>query len=157
MRVVLYDGRGTGSSQRDVDDVGLEAMVRDLEAVVEHARLETFALLGYYYTALAAIAYAARNPDRVTNVAVFGGFLRAEKTMRASFTQALLTLVDSDWDAFVESAAHAWTGWTAAEDGRLIADTFRDSATPAIAHMLFNAAPDMDVSGEASNVRAPCW
>ena len=155
MRVVLYDGRGTGSSQRDVDDVGLEGMVRDLEAVVEHSRLETFALLGYYYTAPAAIAYAARNPDRVTKVVLFGGSLRAERTMSAPFTQALLTLVDRDWDVFVESAAHAWTGWSAAEDGRLAVETFRDSATPAMAHMLFSAARDMDVSAEAGNVQAP--
>jgi pimeloyl-ACP methyl ester carboxylesterase len=155
MRLVLYDGRGTGSSQRDVDDVGLEAMVRDLEAVVEHARLETFALLGYYFTAPAAIAYAARNPDRVTNVAVFGGSLRVERMFSAPFSQALLTLIERDWEAAIESAAHAWMGWSGTADERLAVEAYRDSATPAVARMLFNAAHDMDVSAEAANVRPP--
>src|SRR5690349_9944160 len=99
LRVVLYDGRGTGSSQRDVGDVSLEAMVRDLEAVVDHAGLETFALLGYYFSAPAAIAYAARNPDRVTRIVLFGASLRGDRTFSTSFSQALLTLIDRDWDA----------------------------------------------------------
>ena len=30
LRLVLYDGRGTGHSQRDVDDFSLEAMLRGL-------------------------------------------------------------------------------------------------------------------------------
>jgi pimeloyl-ACP methyl ester carboxylesterase len=155
MRVVLYDGRGTGSSQRDVDDVGLEGMVRDLEAVVEHARLETFALLGYYFTVPAAIAYAERNPDRVTKVVLFGGSLHGERMFSTRFSQALMTLIDRDWDAAIESAAHAWMGWSGTEDERLAVETYRDSATPAMARKLFNAAPDTDVSAEAANVKAP--
>ena len=34
-RVVRYDGRGTGSSDRDAVDFSLEARLRDLEAVVD--------------------------------------------------------------------------------------------------------------------------
>jgi pimeloyl-ACP methyl ester carboxylesterase len=112
MRTVLYDGRGTGRSQRDVEDVGVEAMLRDVEAVVDHAGLETFALLGYYFTAAAAIAYAERHPDRVTKVVLFGGSLRGERMFSTSFSRALMTLIDRDWDAAIESAAHAWMGWS---------------------------------------------
>ena len=44
--LVRYDTRGVGLSDRDVDDFSLEARVRDLEAVVEHLKLEQFSLLG---------------------------------------------------------------------------------------------------------------
>ena len=71
LRVVLYDGRGTGSSQRDVDAVGPEAMIHDLEAVVAQAGLESFALLGYYFTVGTAITYAQRQPERVTKLVLF--------------------------------------------------------------------------------------
>ncbi|HET9852030.1 MAG TPA: alpha/beta hydrolase [Candidatus Limnocylindrales bacterium] len=154
MRVVLYDGRGTGSSQRDVDDVSPEAMLRDLEAVVRHAGLETFALLGYYFTVGTAIAYAERNPERVTKLVLFGGSVRGDRMFGTSFSQALVTLVDHDWDAAIESAAHAWMGWTGSEDERLAVDTYRQSATPAMAHALFEAARGMDVSETATKVRA---
>lgn len=155
LRVVLYDGRGTGSSQRDVDDVGLDGMLRDLEAVVADANLERFALLGYYFTTPAAIAYAERNPDHITKVALFGGSLRGEMLFSTPFSQALMTLIDRDWDAAIESAARAWTGWSGTEDERLAVETYRDSATPAMARMLVNAAHDIDVSAEAANVKAP--
>ena len=37
---------------------------------------ETFALLGYYSSAVTAIAYAARHPERVTRLVLFGGTMR---------------------------------------------------------------------------------
>jgi pimeloyl-ACP methyl ester carboxylesterase len=39
LTLVHYDGRGTGHSQRDVTDLSLEAMVSDLEAVIDQAGL----------------------------------------------------------------------------------------------------------------------
>jgi pimeloyl-ACP methyl ester carboxylesterase len=155
MRTVLYDGRGTGRSQRDVEDVGAEAMLRDVEAVVDHAGLETFALLGYYFTAAAAIAYAERHPDRVTKVVLFGGSLRGERMFSTSFSRALMTLIDRDWDAAIESAAHAWMGWSGTNDERLAVEAFRDSVTAAMARRLFDSALDMDVSANAAKVTAP--
>jgi pimeloyl-ACP methyl ester carboxylesterase len=155
LRLVIYDGRGTGHSQRDVDDFSLEAMLRDLDAVVEHAGIQTFALLGYYSSAVAAIGYAARHPDRVTRLVLFGGTMRLLDAMSPPESQALVTLIDRDWDLFVDSAAHAWMGWTMGEEGRLVADAFRTATTPALARAMIEAGRDMDVSAEVGNVRVP--
>lgn len=154
-RLILYDGRGTGHSQRDVADLGLEAMLRDLDAVVGHARAETFALVGYYHSALPAIAYAARHADRVSRLVLFGASVRAQDSMSAPETQALFTLIERDWDLFVDSAAHAWMGWSVGEEGRLVADAFRSATTPAIARATLEAAREMDVSAEVGSVVAP--
>src|SRR3972149_1277981 len=43
-RLLRYDGRGTGSSDRDVADISLEAHILDLEAVLNRLQLERFAL-----------------------------------------------------------------------------------------------------------------
>jgi pimeloyl-ACP methyl ester carboxylesterase len=43
---VRYDERGYGLSDWDVDDFSLASRVADLEAVVDHARLDRFALMG---------------------------------------------------------------------------------------------------------------
>src|SRR6188768_3165570 len=45
-RVIRYDVRGMGLSDRDVEDLGLEGRVQDLVAVVGQLRLERFALAG---------------------------------------------------------------------------------------------------------------
>jgi len=41
-----YDSRGCGLSQRDATDASLDVLVADLEAVVDAAKLDRFALLG---------------------------------------------------------------------------------------------------------------
>jgi pimeloyl-ACP methyl ester carboxylesterase/DNA-binding CsgD family transcriptional regulator len=70
--VVRYDERGCGLSDWEVDDFSLDPRVDDLEAVVDHAGLDRFALLGMTKTAPVAIAYAARHPERVTRLLLHG-------------------------------------------------------------------------------------
>src|SRR5437667_12254735 len=155
LRLVLYDSRGTGHSQRDVDDLSLDAMLRDLDAVVDHAGIETFALLGYYSSAVTAIAYAARHAQRVTRLVLFGGAMRLLDAMSPPESQALVTLIDRDWDLFVDSAARAWMGWSIGAEGRLVADAFRSATTPANARAMIEAAREMDVSAEVGSVHVP--
>jgi pimeloyl-ACP methyl ester carboxylesterase/DNA-binding CsgD family transcriptional regulator len=157
MTLVLYDGRGMGSSDRRVDpgDLGLDAHLRDLDAVVAATGLETTALLGYYHSAATAIAFAAEHPRQVTRMVLFGGSARMRDTMSPVQTQALLSLVDQDWDLFVDTAAHAWLGWTAGESGRLVAEAFRTAAAPTIAKAWFAAAADIDVTDRLPHVTAP--
>jgi pimeloyl-ACP methyl ester carboxylesterase/DNA-binding CsgD family transcriptional regulator len=70
--VVRYDERGFGMSDWSVDDFSLDARVADLEAVVAATGLERFALLGMSGGSTVAMAYAARHPDRVTRLVLYG-------------------------------------------------------------------------------------
>src|SRR5690606_34106709 len=72
--VVRYDQRGNGLSQWDVADFSLERFVEDLEAVVAASGLDRFALYGTSQGAPAAVAYAARHPDRVSRLILHGGY-----------------------------------------------------------------------------------
>ncbi|GEL16590.1 alpha/beta fold hydrolase [Pseudonocardia asaccharolytica] len=155
--LVLYDGRGMGSSDRRVDpgDLGLAAHLRDLDAVLTAAGLESTALLGYYHSTATAIAFAAERPQQVTRMILFGGSARIRDAMSPAQTQALLSLVDQDWDLFVDTAAHAWLGWGAGESGRLVADAFRTAAAPAVAKAWFAAAADIDVTDRLPDVVVP--
>ncbi len=136
VRLIQYDGRGGGRSDRVVKDLSLAAMLRDVDAIVgaslaDHAATgDPPALLGFYNSVPLAIAYAARHPERVGRLVLFGGSLRGRNPMSGNGTQALLSLIDRDWDTFAESAAHAWLGWPDGESGRLAADWFRSATTP---------------------------
>jgi pimeloyl-ACP methyl ester carboxylesterase/DNA-binding CsgD family transcriptional regulator len=70
--VVRYDERGYGLSDWDIDVYSLETRVSDLEAVVESAGLRRFALLGMSQGGPVAISYAARHPERLTRLVLFG-------------------------------------------------------------------------------------
>lgn len=157
VRLVLYDGRGTGSSSRqvDADDLGVPAQLRDLDAVVADAGLDRYALLGYYHSVPAAIAHAAAHPDRVTRMVLFGGSARTRDVMSPSQTQALLSLIEQDWDLFAESAAHAWLGWQAGDTGRMLAESFRTAASPTVVAAMFREAATTDVQDLLGAVRAP--
>jgi pimeloyl-ACP methyl ester carboxylesterase/DNA-binding CsgD family transcriptional regulator len=74
--LVRFDQRGTGLSSREVPEISFEAHVRDLEAVIDAAGFERFALLGLSQGAASAIAYAARHPERVSHLILHGGFVR---------------------------------------------------------------------------------
>ena len=155
VRLVQFDGRGTGRSQRDVNDVSIAAHLRDIDAVVAAAGVEQCVLLGFYHSSLPAIAWAARHPERVRGLVLFGGATRGWDMMRGPGTQALLSLIERDWDTFVESITHAWLGWPAGEEGRLAAEWFRSSTSPAIARATLEAAGLEDVSRDAARVRCP--
>ena len=157
VRLIQFDARGTGRSQRDVTDLSLDAMLRDLEAVVGAAGVERYAIFGSYSAvthAIAARPRAGRTGSR--HVVLFGGAARGFVPMSGPGTQALLSLIERDWDTFVESAAHAWLGWPDPAQGRLAADWFRSATTPAIARATFEADAAIDVTAQCADVACPC-
>jgi pimeloyl-ACP methyl ester carboxylesterase/DNA-binding CsgD family transcriptional regulator len=76
--VIRYDERGHGLSDRGVTDHSLEARVGDLEAVVDDAGLDRFALLAMAQGGPVAIEYAARHPERLTRLALYGSYAGAQ-------------------------------------------------------------------------------
>ena len=155
LTLIHYDGRGTGHSQRDVTDLSLEAMVSDLEAVIDQADLPEVSLLGRYLSCPHAICYAARHPQRVKRMVLFGGSARGWDTLSARRTQALLSLIEQDWDLFADTAAHQWMGWSAGDAGRAEADKIRGAVTPQIARATIRAASATDVTEQLPRVAAP--
>jgi len=70
--VVRYDERGFGLSDWTIDDFSLEARLGDLEGVIEAIGLDRFAVLGMSGGSTVAMAYAARHPERVTRLVLYG-------------------------------------------------------------------------------------
>ncbi len=77
---VHYDSRGCGLSDRAPAEISFEAWVRDLEAVVDAAGLERFALLGISQGGPIGAAYAVRHPERVTHLIAYSPLVRGELT-----------------------------------------------------------------------------
>jgi pimeloyl-ACP methyl ester carboxylesterase/DNA-binding CsgD family transcriptional regulator len=68
-RLYRYNPRGYGLSEGDDAEITVDTLVADLEAVVDDAGLEKFALWGGAAAgSVASIAYAARHPERVTHL-----------------------------------------------------------------------------------------
>ncbi len=82
-RLLRYDQRGTGLSDRDVKETSLERWVDDLEAVVDAAGLDTFVLLGMSQGGPIAIEYAARHPGRVSHLVLYGSYVLGRRLWRS--------------------------------------------------------------------------
>src|SRR5947207_3172369 len=73
--LIRHDPRGSGLSDREVADFSLDALVGDLEAVVDAVGLRRFPLVGLCQGGVVALAYAARHPDRVSRLALYSTYL----------------------------------------------------------------------------------
>ena len=70
--LVRYDERGFGMSDWNVTDFTLEARLGDLEAIVDALGYERVSLLGMSDGSPVALLYAARHPDRVSRLVLYG-------------------------------------------------------------------------------------
>jgi class 3 adenylate cyclase/pimeloyl-ACP methyl ester carboxylesterase len=96
---VRYDGRGTGVSQRDIQDFSLGARVRDIEAVVGSLGMERFGMYAASAGGPAAIAYTVKHPERVTRLMMWGSFADLSPTPRDEKScAAMVELIVTGWD-----------------------------------------------------------
>jgi len=70
-RLLRYDVRGAGLSQRDVTDFSLDALQLDLDAVLTRAGVDRVSLYGEANSAKIVLGYAAAHTERVEGVVVW--------------------------------------------------------------------------------------
>ncbi|MCH7578403.1 MAG: hypothetical protein IH822_11575 [Chloroflexi bacterium] len=153
--VVRYDSSGTGLSDRDVIEFSLDTGVRDLEAVVDRLGLERFALFAPVFNGLVGVAYAVRHPERVTHLILWHTGARTTDLIGGPQGQALLQLVDADWEMFTETLANVVFGWSAGEPARRYAAVIRESITQEGLQAALPAGLDVDVTELLPQVKPP--
>lgn len=79
-RVIIFDKRGQGLSDRDASAPNLEERMDDISSIVKAEKLDHFFLLGLSEGASISLIYAATYPQKVKSVAVFGGTARFTKS-----------------------------------------------------------------------------
>jgi pimeloyl-ACP methyl ester carboxylesterase/DNA-binding CsgD family transcriptional regulator len=160
--VIRYDERGCGLSDRNFDEVSLDHWVDDLAAVVDAAGLERFPLFGVSQGAAIAVAYAARNPERVERLILYGGFTRgrAHRGEQARERRdALVSVIRTGWEdpdpgfrhlfstMFLPSGSEEQLGW--------YDELQRLTTTKETAVRLYMARSEVDVRDLAPEVGAP--
>jgi len=162
--LVRYDQRGSGLSDHDAEDISFDAFVRDLETVVDATGLERFPLFGLSQGCAVAIAYAARHPERVTRLVLYGGFVRgsiarARTPEELEEATMLVRQLPRGWGqdnpAFRLFFAARFLPEGTPEQLRWFSELQRATTTPEIAVRMRSAGAMLDVSELAPCVRAP--
>jgi pimeloyl-ACP methyl ester carboxylesterase/DNA-binding winged helix-turn-helix (wHTH) protein len=162
-RVIRYDERGNGMSQRDVPDVSFDTWVRDLETVVDAAGLDRFPLLGISRGGPIAIAYAVKHPERVTHLVLYGAFsagLNHDGTLHAlEARHALVSLMRLGWGlnnpAFCKLFTCRFIPEATPEHEQWFDELQRVSTSPENAARLMERDDDIDVRPLLPQVKAP--
>lgn len=161
---IRYDERGCGLSDWNVEEFSLDAWVRDLEAVVDATKLDRFPLLGISQGGPIAIAYAARHPEKVTELILYGSYaagLRQRKLPQNQLEEAevFLQLIKLGWGkehvAFRQVFTSLFIPEATAEQARWFNELQRVSSTPENASRLLSAFYDLDVREQAAALKVP--
>ncbi|MFZ5668246.1 MAG: alpha/beta fold hydrolase [Pseudomonadota bacterium] len=160
-RLILFDKRGTGLSDRAFGLPGIEQRMDDVRAVMDAAGSRRAALFSMSEGGAMAMAFAATHPERVRALALYGAFARRAwapdypwgptREARQRFYDA----IEREWggpvgvDDLAPSLADdaAFRTWWAAFQRR--------SASPAAALALARMNTDADVRDLLPAIRAP--
>ncbi len=144
--LVRYDPRGCGLSQTEVDTISLHDWVDDLEAVVDKLALERFPLFGMSQGAAVAVEFAARHPERVSQLILYAPLVTGWGTSKHPIAQrwrAMEQLVHVGWGeenlAFPTMFAHLFIPGGSPEHIRWYAELQRNSASKEVAARMMKA------------------
>ncbi|HEV8575025.1 MAG TPA: adenylate/guanylate cyclase domain-containing protein [Dehalococcoidia bacterium] len=96
-RVIRFDMRGTGLSDREAPDLSVTARAADIEAVIDHMGLESTAIFAWSMGGPPAVVYAATHPEKVSHLVLYGSFSHPHETGREAVGKALVDLIRADW------------------------------------------------------------
>jgi len=151
--VVLWDIRGQGLSG-SAPEAGIDDWLADMEAVADAAGAGRFDLVGTRTPCHLAMAYAARQPDRVNRL-VLHSPSPPGASVRRSQPAWLFALASENWQDFVDILALRTHGWDRAPGAQRWADRIRAHFTPDQFLRYMDVAESIDATREAGHIRTP--
>lgn len=160
-RLIRFDKRGTGLSDRDGSLPTLEERMDDVRAVMDAVGSKRAILLGSSEGGPMSMLFAATYPERVSSLVLYGAMARAAWAEDCPWgrteeqLQLGLKIVDEKWgsghsvDIFAPSIAHIseYRAWRARVD--------RAGASPGAVMALFRMNHGIDVRHLLSSIRVP--
>lgn len=163
-RLVRFDIRGTGLSDRDVPTLSLEAFQQDCQTAVAAMRLDRYALFGLSTPGTAiAVAHAAAHPKQVSKLVLHGGFAQGRKRRNcaesAEISDALLALLRHGWgdrhSPFVRMFVSRYLPDAAPEQLDDISQLQQTTASRDMAARLWTLWNNIDILDLLSRIEAP--
>ncbi|MCH8064629.1 MAG: adenylate/guanylate cyclase domain-containing protein [Chloroflexi bacterium] len=153
--LVLPMRRGVGASQRDVEDVSLEAQLADLSAVIDGLKLERFDLMGREDGGALCIAYAADHPEQVGRLVLWAPFVHGTDVVGPEAGRSLVELVRANWplarramaDIIFPNGPIEWQKW--------MSSYFREAVSNKVVAKHLEFTMRLDVRAFASRLEAP--
>jgi class 3 adenylate cyclase len=159
-RVVRYDMRGTGLSDRDVTDrLSLDELILDLDAVFDHLGLEEAVLYATCYGGPITVEWAARNPSRVSKLVLDGTYASGPQLGTPDMRESVRTAARLLGAPTTAAAGHAMLAYFTRPDGMDTRDArfrrTRQSINADVAEALYNLSFEWDVTAACESITVP--
>ena len=161
-RFIRYDERGCGMTEWQVGDLSFDRWVADLEAVVAAAGIRQFVLLGISQGAATCVAYAAKHPERVSHLVLYGGYVRGaavRSPREAREFGAIVELARLGWGREHPAFRHLFTSRFipsgTEEQIQWFSELCRKTTSPEIAGELLERRSRIDATGLLERVKTP--
>ncbi len=163
-KLIRYDQRGVGLSDRQVKEMSLERWVRDLEVVVDTAGLDNFVLLGMSQGGPIAIEYAIRHPERVSHLVLFGSYVTGRRLWQGTGEHdreaaALSELIHVGWGTNVDAYRQLFASLFMPDADMTLIRQFNElkrlSASTEVAERIVSIIDRLDVTASARRLRVP--
>ena len=156
-RLVRYDRLGVGLSDRRIepDELSLDHDVEMLVALLDHLELERCVLLGGSSAGTTAAAFAARYPERVEALVLYGTYECGAAITTPDFARSLVSLVRAHWGAGSRLLASVFVPEGTEAEAREYARFQREAATAEAAAAMLELVYARDVRAELPLIAAP--
>jgi pimeloyl-ACP methyl ester carboxylesterase/DNA-binding CsgD family transcriptional regulator len=162
-KLIRYDGRGCGLSDRDATDFSLDRCVEDIEPVVDACKIGRFVLFGATIGGTTALAYAARHPERVSHLVIVGGFavgrLARNPPEQIEETALELKAIEFGWGhdnpAFRQFSTSLLIPDALPDQARSLNELMRIASSPQTAVRRLRPYHHLDLRDIAAKIRCP--
>lgn len=155
-RVMLFDKRGTGLSDRLGQLPGLDLRMDDVRAVMDAVRIERAALLGISEGGSLATLFAGTHPDRCSALVLWGAFARFSDWFptKQKF-EAFLRYVDTSWGSGASFEGFAPSKKGDIEFQRWWGRWERLGGSPSAVESLMRMNSEINISDILPSIRVP--
>ncbi|MFC9788282.1 alpha/beta fold hydrolase [Rhodococcus sp. NPDC127528] len=153
--VVQYDRPGCGLSDPWPGAQGLDTDVAVLHGLADHLDLDRFDLLGISLGAPVSVAVAARFPQRVDRLILYGGYADGAHIAAPEVRTAMLGMIRAHWGLGSELLADIFLPDGSTATKALFARLQREAASPHLAVDLLAQCYEIDVTDLLARVAAP--
>jgi pimeloyl-ACP methyl ester carboxylesterase/DNA-binding CsgD family transcriptional regulator len=152
--VIRYDKPGCGLSDRDGIDLSFEGQVAAALAVADAVGADRFSLFGASQGGQLAAAIAARYPERVEALVLYGTCASGGDLAPAEVRDSVVALVRAHWGLGLKAIAGAFVTDPTAEELEEFTRFQRASASAAVAARLLEVYYDTDIRALLPSIRA---
>ncbi|HEY7261960.1 MAG TPA: alpha/beta fold hydrolase [Trebonia sp.] len=152
--VIRYDKPGCGLSDRDGIDLSFDGQVAAALAVADAAGAARFRMFGASQGGQVAAAIAAKYPERVEAMVLYGTCASGNDLIPAEARDSVVALVRAHWGLGLKALAGAFVADPTAEDVAAFARFQRASASAAVAARLLEVYYETDIRALLPSVRA---